>query len=355
MGQALTQGLSPPADPSVRTLQPTEKGAVRYTGASGYEHQPVANDAKSADEGFRREVEQRWLEEDKALAEHEMKDLLVNSEQRIASLTERLDNIRKVHDAQMQALEEEIERVERDIEKGSKDDQVTATLVQNLEVLKQTKNHISARHTHDISYVITTASRGYPQPRPELHDHQQHHHQGVPRPRPGGSASAPVALATAAGSSNNNANLGAQAAGSRQAAAGAAPALHKSSASTAGRAPRAAASAVRLQQHQAPPAATTPAVQHNPTPAANPAMASVTYDLSGAAPEGFGQDPAPAFVPAPAQSLPQLPVPTQHNPSVGPHGHPYYDPTSVFDGLDTPARASGIQPNQGLTPMTMGT
>lgn len=354
MGQALTQGLSPPADPSVRTLQPSEKGAVRYTGANGAEHQPVANDAKSADEGFRREVAQRWLEEDKALAEQEMKDLLVNSEQRIASLTDRLDNIRKVHDAQMQALEEEIERVEGDIAKGSKDDQVTATLMQNLEVLKQTKNNISARHTHDISYVITTASRGYPQPRPELHEH--HHHPIAPRPRPGVVSNANMG----AGPANGGANMGtSQATGSRPPASSLQPATHKSAA-VASRGQRVPSSAVRHQpapaaaQHPPPSPSPQPSPQQIPAAVA-PQMATVTYDLSGAAPESMMQEPAPAFVPAPAQSLPQLPPAHQHaQASVSHHGHPYYDPSSAFDGFDAPVRANGAG-NQGLAPMTMGT
>jgi hypothetical protein len=306
----------------------------------------VANDAKSADEGFRRDVAQRWLEEDKALAEQEMKDLLVNSEQRIASLTDRLDNIRKVHDAQMQALEEEIERVEGDITKGSKDDQVTATLVQNLEVLKQTKNNISARHTHDISYVITTASRGYPQPRPELHEH---HHPIVPRPRPGGVSNASMGGPPP----NGGANMGtSQATGSRPSASPLQPVTHKSAA-VASRGQRAPSSAVR---HQPAPAA----VQQQPQPqqipvAVAPQLATITYDLSGSAPESLVQETAPAFVPAPAQSLPQLPPPQQHaQASVSPHGHPYYDPSSAFDGFDAPVRTNGAG-NQGLAPMTMGT
>lgn len=352
MGQALTQGLSPPADPSVRMLQPSEKGAVRYTGANGAEHQPVANDAKSADEGFRREVAQRWLEEDKALADQEMKDLLVNSEQRIASLNDRLDNIRKVHDAQMQALEEEIERVEGDVAKGSKDDQVTATLMQNLEVLKQTKNNISARHTHDISYVITTASRGYPQPRPELHEH---HHPSVPRPRPGGVSNASMTGGTAGGSVVAGTS---QATGSRPPASPLQPAQHKSGAAVSRMTQRAPSSAVR--HHQQVPAAAVQQQQQQlqpPPAAATSQLATVTYDMSGSAPESLVQEPAPAFVPAPAQSLPQLPPPpsSAQQQAVSPHGHPYYDTGSVFDSFDAPVRTNGGVPNHGLAPMTMGT
>lgn len=331
------------------------KPTVRYT--QGQLVTPV-----TLDDDFRKSVQERWEQEDEALTKGEVETLLVNSEQRIASLTQRLEHIRLVHAAQVQEIEKEIGRLQQSMD-GSDIENVEC-IKANMELLRQTKIALAAQNTQDLAYVIRVASKSFPQPRPS---HAQH----PAAASSGASASAPRVQATAwtppAGTGGSNSgvigqNLIPRPAGAQQQAihphAVGASAVQRPSVPPQQRPIAKAMSQAPPPPRQSPQVAPVMSASSKQTlaysnlgePDHDPSLVVTPPPTHEAAmPPSPAPVPAPAYIPSPPSPMPAIFSAQQHPPQPSYGGYTEQETQDILGHFGAPAVASG-----SARPMMMG-